>query len=56
MLNGTPHNYEHWLAKTLEQTVNTHPNEDNLVFINAWNEWAGRVSLGTRQAFQAGIS
>ncbi len=52
VLNGTPHNYEHWLAKALEQTVNTHPNEENLVFINAWNEWAEGCHLEPDRRFK----
>ena len=52
VLNGTPHNYEHWLAKTLDQTVNTYPNEDNLVFINAWNEWAEGCHLEPDRRFK----
>lgn len=52
VLNGTPHNYEHWLAKTLAQTVNAYPNEDTLVFINAWNEWAEGCHLEPDRRFK----
>ncbi len=38
--NGTPANYEYWLAKSIELTKNTHQDRESLVFINAWNEWA----------------
>ncbi|MGY4531949.1 lipopolysaccharide biosynthesis protein [Pseudomonas sp. TE3786] len=38
VLNGTPDNYECWLSETLDlQQAHT---GENLVFINAWNEWA----------------
>lgn len=39
ILNGTPDNYEHWLAATLD-LVQQGKDSDPLVFINAWNEWA----------------
>ncbi len=52
VLNGTPHNYEHWLAKTLDQTVNACPNEDKWVFINAWNEWAEGCHLEPDRRFK----
>jgi lipopolysaccharide biosynthesis protein len=39
MLNGTPDNYEHWLASTID-LVKARDDSDPLVFINAWNEWA----------------
>lgn len=41
ILNGTPENYEYWLASTIERTIDERPGrEDRLVFVNAWNEWA----------------
>lgn len=40
ILNGTPENYEFWLARALRRTAKDFPDEDRLVFINAWNEWA----------------
>lgn len=39
VLNGTPENYEYWLASTIDQVKQT-GKSDELVFINAWNEWA----------------
>jgi 2-polyprenyl-3-methyl-5-hydroxy-6-metoxy-1,4-benzoquinol methylase len=39
-LNGTPQNYEYWLAQAIQRTKNDFPNQERLVFINAWNEWA----------------
>ena len=38
--NGTPANYEYWLARSIELTKNTHQDRESFVFINAWNEWA----------------
>lgn len=40
VLNGTPDNYEFWLKETVALTKRRYPNEDRLLFINAWNEWA----------------
>lgn len=40
VLNGTPDNYEYWLARTIRQTRQKFEGEDSFVFINAWNEWA----------------
>lgn len=39
-LNGTPGNYEYWLAETIRRTHRERPESERLVFINAWNEWA----------------
>ncbi|QXH51545.1 glycoside hydrolase family 99-like domain-containing protein [Pseudomonas fakonensis] len=38
MLNGTPENYECWLSSTIDLVKQSR--DDNLIFINAWNEWA----------------
>lgn len=40
VINATPKNYEWWLAKTLEKAAQDNQKRDQLVFINAWNEWA----------------
>ncbi len=40
VLDGTPENYERWLAEVSEKTVAEREPGDRLVFINAWNEWA----------------
>lgn len=37
--NSTPELYEHWLKTTLEK-ADVYSEEENFVFINAWNEWA----------------
>lgn len=36
--NSSPDVYEYWLKKAIEQGAARNP-EENLVFINAWNEW-----------------
>ena len=38
-LNGTPANFEYWLAYTIDRTKKD-PETSDFVFINAWNEWA----------------
>ena len=66
-LNGTPENYEFWLKETVRRTRLDFPDEDRLVFINAWNEWAegchlepdrkyGRRFLEATQRVKLGIS
>ena len=37
--NSTPEKYGFWLSETLRK-FNPFSNEENFVFINAWNEWA----------------
>ena len=37
--NSTPALYEHWLREVVRRFVPPSPDE-NLLFINAWNEWA----------------
>ena len=65
--DSTPEAYEHWLTETLH-SVSEREDEHQLVFINAWNEWAegnhlepdqkfGRAYLeATRRALQAAAS
>jgi len=38
-VNAHPDNYRRWLAAMIAQTRATHPPEDRVVFVNAWNEW-----------------
>ncbi len=40
LINATPANYEAWLHGAVERTVRERSDEERLVFINAWNEWA----------------
>jgi len=50
ILNGTPDNYELWLADALGETRAT-PRKANFVFINAWNEWAEGCHLEPDRRF-----
>ena len=52
MLNGTPSNYEFWLAETLRKTHEDFPNQERFVFINAWNEWAEGCHLEPDRKYQ----
>jgi lipopolysaccharide biosynthesis protein len=38
-VNSSPALYLEWLIDVLKNTVETHPSEEQLVFVNAWNEW-----------------
>lgn len=38
--NASPEKYETWLRAMLEQERNSPSKPDNLMFVNAWNEWA----------------
>ena len=40
VLNGVPENYEFWLSSTIDRVMHLDGNREQLVFINAWNEWA----------------
>jgi lipopolysaccharide biosynthesis protein len=63
--HSSPRGYRDWLRATIESRLDGNPDEERLIFINAWNEWAeGAVlepdsSMGyawlerTRQALQA---
>ena len=52
--NGTPKNYQHWLSSTIEQ-VQQGDESDNIVFINAWNEWAEGCHLEPDHCFGRGF-
>jgi lipopolysaccharide biosynthesis protein len=54
MLNGTPENYEYWLSSTIDQ-VQRSGEGDQLVFINAWNEWAEGCHLEPDRQFGHGF-
>jgi lipopolysaccharide biosynthesis protein len=53
-LNGVPDNYEHWLASTIDR-VKQSGRRDELIFINAWNEWAEGCHLEPDQLFGHGF-
>lgn len=48
--DSTPEAYEHWLAENL-RLVADRPQSQQLVFINAWNEWAEGNHLEPDQKF-----
>jgi lipopolysaccharide biosynthesis protein len=39
-LNSSPDLFRHWLTEVTRRTVTTLQGEEQIVFINAWNEWA----------------
>ncbi len=55
VLNGTPGNYEHWLAEAVRRTRRDFPSQDRLVFINAWNEWAEGCHLEPDRKYGRGF-
>jgi lipopolysaccharide biosynthesis protein len=50
-VNAHPANYQRWLAALLNETVRLDPPDEQLVFINAWNEWAEGCHLEPDLAF-----
>jgi lipopolysaccharide biosynthesis protein len=38
--NNEPNLYGEWLDKCLNHVVNSYESEEQIVFVNAWNEWA----------------
>ncbi len=51
--DSAPEAYEHWLTETL-RSVSDRPESQQLVFINAWNEWAEGNHLEPDQKFGRG--
>ena len=51
-VNGTPANYEYWLAETLRKAGEEFSTEERFVFVNAWNEWAEGCHLEPDRRFQ----
>jgi lipopolysaccharide biosynthesis protein len=39
-VGSTPEKYENWLRQVVEKVSRRHAGDENIVFINAWNEWA----------------
>jgi lipopolysaccharide biosynthesis protein len=54
VLNGTPENYEFWLASTIEK-VKQAETQESLIFVNAWNEWAEGCHLEPDRWFGHGF-
>ncbi|MBU3585179.1 glycoside hydrolase family 99-like domain-containing protein, partial [Polynucleobacter sp. AM-26B4] len=45
-INNSPSAFKYWLENAIKHTINTKKNEDErLVFVNAWNEWAEGAHL-----------
>lgn len=40
VLDATPANFEIWLARATQKTMAERDGDEQIVFINAWNEWA----------------
>jgi GT2 family glycosyltransferase/glycosyltransferase involved in cell wall biosynthesis len=43
--HATPERYGEWLRAAVEETQREHPNGRQMIFINAWNEWAEGAHL-----------
>jgi lipopolysaccharide biosynthesis protein len=52
VLNATPENYEYWLSQAIKRTSQSSRSGDQIVFINAWNEWAEGCYLEPDQVYQ----
>lgn len=51
-INSSPRGYQEWLFNAIRDTVRRFPAEDQrLVFINAWNEWAEGAHLEPDQRY-----
>jgi len=44
-INASPERYGRWLRETIDRMVCEQPPERQLVFVNAWNEWAEGAHL-----------
>jgi len=49
--HSTPELYEQWLAESIRWTRRHHTGEEQMVFINAWNEWAEGCHLEPDQRY-----
>ncbi len=55
VLNGVPDNYEYWLSTTIDRTLRSQAVGEQLVFVNAWNEWAEGCHLEPDRWFGHGF-
>ncbi len=55
VLNGTPANFEYWLAESIRLTARQFQRAESFVFINAWNEWAEGCHLEPDRRYQRGF-
>lgn len=55
VLNGVPDNYEYWLSTTIDRTLQSQTEGEQLVFVNAWNEWAEGCHLEPDRRFGRGF-
>ncbi|GAC1541767.1 MAG: hypothetical protein NVS3B10_06300 [Polyangiales bacterium] len=51
VLDASPELYRHWLSRIVAQTRSWHEGDEQLVFINAWNEWAEGCHLEPDKRF-----
>jgi hypothetical protein len=51
IVNASPERYGHWLELQLRRAV-AEPDQEPLVFLNAWNEWAEGAFLEPDTAFE----
>ncbi|MDT3734806.1 MAG: glycoside hydrolase family 99-like domain-containing protein [Denitratisoma sp.] len=52
VMGTSPENYECWLAQAIERSARDFPEQERLVFINAWNEWAEGCHLEPDRRYQ----
>lgn len=52
VVGTNPDNYKAWLARAIKNTQRDFPNEQRLIFINAWNEWAEGCHLEPDRKYQ----
>ena len=45
LVDSTPELYENWLLHTAQRTIKEQPSNKQILFINAWNEWAEGAHL-----------
>lgn len=51
---ATPGRFRYWFQSVLEQETRFQGDQDSLIFINAWNEWAEGTALEPDQKFGLG--